>query len=217
MCGLFGFVARREKVTVNLEIIREVAEVTMSRGPHAWGMAWVTQDGRMRMFKQEGRIVDSLGMLAMAEGATMLIGHCRYATHGSPSNNLNNHPHPCDGGWLAHNGVIRNHEQILHRYGAEAVTDCDSEALAIAVEREQGKMLERCCKALVACRGQSPIAFLGLWRDRVACAADNGQPLHLGTSERSVYLGSLPGALPGRVTRQKAGEVVMWAKDWRKK
>jgi len=217
MCGLFGFVARRENVTVNLEVLREVAEVTMSRGPHAWGMAWVTKDGRMRMFKQEGRIVDSLGLLSMAKDAIMLVGHCRYATHGSPSNNLNNHPHPCDGGWVVHNGMIHDHDRIMRSYDVDPVTECDSEALAVAIEHEQGQPLQRACKALVKCRGRSPIAYLGLWRDRLISATDNGQPLHCGESERSVYLGSLSGALPGQVTRQKEREVLMWVQDWRQK
>lgn len=217
MCGLFGFAARYEGVSVNMEVLREVAEVTMSRGPHAWGMAWVTPNGRLRMFKQEGRIVDSLGLLSMAEGATMLIGHCRYATHGSPSNNLNNHPHPCDGGWVVHNGMIRNHERIMARYGVDPVTECDSESLAVALEHEKGGTVARSQKALAACRGDSPIAFMGLWRDRLVIASDNGQPLHRGTSERSVYFGSLSGALPGKVARCEAGEVRMWIHEWRKK
>ena len=209
MCGVFGFVAKKDN-TVDLDILAEVAEVTMTRGPHAWGMSWVTKDGRLRMFKQSGRIVDALPLLAMAKDAVMLIGHCRYATHGDPSNNLNNHPHPCDGGWIVHNGVIRNHEAIASNHGLHAVTECDSEVLAMLVERCDGRLIDRCGRAVRRCRGDNPIVMLGLWRDSLIAAADNGQPLHVGETGRSYYLGSLPGALPGKVERFRAGEVRQW-------
>lgn len=212
MCGVFGFVAKSNN-TVDLDILAEVAEVTMSRGPHAWGMAWVTKDGRMRMYKQEGRIVNSRGLLAMASDAVMLIGHCRFATHGRPDNNLNNHPHPSDGGWIVHNGVIHDHEEIADRHGLHTVTDCDSEVLGLLVERNKGPIIDRCARAVRTCRGQSPIVMLGLWKDSLVAAADNGQPLHVGETGRSYYLGSLPGALPGKVERFKAGEVRQWGEE----
>jgi len=212
MCGVFGFVAKKDN-TVDLDILAEVAEVTMSRGPHAWGMAWVTKDGRLRMFKQTGRIVDAKPLLAMAKDAVMLIGHCRWATHGSPGNNLNNHPHPSDGGWIVHNGVISNHESIATRHGLHAVTDCDSEVLGLLVEQNRGRIIDRCGKAVKTCRGNSPIVMLGLWRGALVAAADNGQPLHVGETRLSYYLGSLSGALPGNVERFRAGEVRQWGEE----
>lgn len=198
---------------MDLEILAEVAEVTMTRGPHAWGMAWVTKDGRMRMFKQTGRIVDHRPLLAMAQDAVMLIGHCRFATHGSPDNNLNNHPHPSDGGWIVHNGMIHDHEAIAERNGLHTVTDCDSEVLGLLVERGRGRLIDRCAKAVTVCRGRSPIVMLGLWRDSLVAVADNGQPLHVGETGRSFYLGSLSGALPGKVERFRAGEVRQWGEE----
>src|ERR1700722_4748181 len=111
MCGVFGFVSYDGKGP-NLKSLSAVARITMSRGHHAWGMAWLDWSGRLKMFKQTGRIVDHLGLLAMAVDARILIGHCRWATHGNPGNNLNNHPHPADGGWIVHNGVVFNHEDL---------------------------------------------------------------------------------------------------------
>ena len=62
MCGLFGFVADEDK-TIDTQILRRVATNTMKRGPHSWGIAWVNPQGKLRMFKQTGRIVDDLGLL----------------------------------------------------------------------------------------------------------------------------------------------------------
>jgi glucosamine--fructose-6-phosphate aminotransferase (isomerizing) len=199
--------------TVDLDILAEVAEVTMSRGPHAWGMAWVTREGRLRMFKQEGRIVDSLGLLAMAKDAVMLIGHCRWATHGTPENNLNNHPHPSDGGWIVHNGMIRDYQDIATRHDLHTMTECDSEVLGLLVEKSKGPVIDRCARAMRICRGNNPIVMLGLWKDSLVAAADNGQPLHVGETGKSYYLGSLHGALPGKVERFKAGDVRQFGEE----
>ena len=84
----------------------------MARGPHAFGFAWLDWEGRLRMFKQTGKITSNLGLLRMMKNARIIVGHCRYATHGAPENNLNNHPHPADGGWIVHNGVVSNHEEL---------------------------------------------------------------------------------------------------------
>ena len=105
MCGVFGFVSRNQG-RVDLQVLRRVAQATERRGPHAFGFAWIDRRGRLKCYKQTGRVGDHLGLLGMAADARMLIGHCRFATQGSPADNINNHPHPADGGWLVHNGQV---------------------------------------------------------------------------------------------------------------
>lgn len=195
MCGLFGFVSKNGN-PFDLDIIKDLARVTESRGPHSFGFAWVDARNRLRMFKQEGRITDYLSVLSIARDARMLIGHCRFATHGNPSNNLNNHPHPCDGGWLTHNGVIRNNETINEDYCLNPVTDCDSESLAMMVEEFDGTLTDRCIAATSVCEG--PLAMMGLWRKKLV-AIRSGNPLHIGSTKSAWYMASLPHLLPGTV------------------
>lgn len=196
MCGVFGFVAKGEG-QLNLKILERVAKATEKRGPHAWGMAWINRDGRMCMFKTEGRISDNLGMLAMARDATMLIGHTRWATQGDPSNNLNNHPHPADGGWIVHNGMIPSYKSIIAEHDLHPVTDCDSEVLGMLIEKhESEKLLSRCVKSAVLA-AERPLVMLGLWKPGHLVAVRLGNPLHKGETKNGCYLASLATGLPG--------------------
>lgn len=174
-----------------------MAHATEARGPHAFGFAWIDDAGRLRSFKQSGRITDCLGILGMARRARLLIGHCRYATHGSPADNENNHPHPADGGWYVHNGVIPAHGRLAHRYGLQLQTECDSELIGKLVETGRGTILARCREAARICSA-GPYAMLGLWSrpDRLVVARA-GNPLHRGEDETGTYFGSLRGGLPG--------------------
>ena len=198
MCGVFGFVAMEPGEPINLRILSRVARETMRRGPHAWGLAWVDSKDRLHMFKQSGRIVDALGLLSMAKDAQMLIGHCRYATHGAPDDNRNNHPHVAGDGWIVHNGVISQYRTIVREHGLTMRTACDSEVLGLLIDQLPGPLKQRCSKAARIAEG-GPLAMLGLWKDRLIAVRQDGQPLHLGETRRACYLASLPDGLPGDV------------------
>lgn len=196
MCGIFGFVATdNESRGPNLRRLHTIARATEARGPHAFGFAWIDAHGRLRMFKQTGRISDHLGVLTMAADARILIGHCRYATHGDYRNNLNNHPHTVDGGWLVHNGIIRNYVEICEAYGFAPVTDCDSEVLGLLIEQIDGNLTQRCSAAVEETIGN--LAMFALWRNpQRMIAVKRGNPLHLGFNNEGTWLASLGDGLP---------------------
>lgn len=206
MCGVFGFVSYDGKGPA-VGQLQKIATATMSRGPHAFGFAWLDGRGRLHSFKQSGRIVDSLGLLALAADARFLIGHCRYATHGAPENNLNNHPHPADGGWIVHNGVIRQYERIVQRNDFFPVSQCDSEVLGLLIEEADGTLAQR-CETAVREALDGALVMLGLWsRPGRMMAVRAGNPLHFGQvrgGER-YYLGSLADSLPGKVRQVRNG------------
>lgn len=192
MCGVFGFVSYDEKGP-DLSRLEVIAKATMTRGPHAFGFAWLDWNGRLKMFKRTGRIVDHLGLLAMAKNARILIGHCRYATHGDPGNNSNNHPHPADGGWIVHNGVVSNHEDLAAEYDLWPTTECDSEVLGLLIGASRGPIMNRCAATAKVARGN--LAMLGVWsRPGRMVAIRNGNPLWVSEADNGerFYLGSLP-------------------------
>lgn len=190
MCGLFAYIGSK----FNPQLMQKIAESTESRrGGHAWGIAWRTANGILRTHKRPGYIPPKA--FQVARNAGIVIGHTRYATYGSPQDNINNHPHPSDGGWIMHNGTIRDVRYIQNEF-PEIVpsSDCDSEVFAQLIEVMEGTRRQRIRKAVKMVNG-SPFAFLGLW-GRTVYAASCGNPLHYVADEHGVYLASLAVSLP---------------------
>lgn len=200
MCGIFGYIASTPDDRLNLERLNAIARVTERRGKHAFGFSWIDSAGHLRMFKQAGAISDSLAMLKMAADARFLIGHTRYATEGDPADNCNNHPHPVDGGWLVHNGMIHNYRKLLQVEKLSPTSACDSEVIGLLIEQSRGAYVDRTIEALNVL-SRSPFAMLGLWKPGRMIIARRGNPVHLGVTKTGIYIGSLSDCLPGNVKR----------------
>lgn len=194
MCAIFGYVARAGH-SIDLGILRDIVRTNIIRGPHAFGFAWIDQRGRLRCFKQTGRLTDELAVLAMARDARMLVGHLRYATHGRPEHNVNNHPHPSDGGWIVHNGVVHNQLELIDAHDLAPVSSCDSEVIGLLLEQLDGSLAARA--AATAEQLEGPAAILGLWsRPNSMLAIRRGNPLNVGTDDSGLYLATIDDALP---------------------
>jgi glucosamine 6-phosphate synthetase-like amidotransferase/phosphosugar isomerase protein len=207
MCGVYGWVSR-DGGRLDLRALGRIALATERRGPHAFGFAWIDSRGRVKCYKQTGRVSQHLGLLAMARDARMLVGHCRYATQGDPADQINNHPHPADGGWIVHNGQVRDYAALVEAFGLHPVGECDSEVLGLLIEAGRGGLLERCRAAVRAAApagepgtlfgAPQPLVLLGLWqRPGRLVAIRQGNPLHFSRAEEGDYLASLPDGLPG--------------------
>jgi glucosamine 6-phosphate synthetase-like amidotransferase/phosphosugar isomerase protein len=210
MCGLFGFVGAGGPDLKRLQAIAEYTEAT--RGGHAFGFAWIDTRGRLHCYKSHGRISANRKSLYAASNAVFLVGHCRWATHGSPIHNGNNHPHPADGGWIVHNGVIARHKEIAFDYGILTHTECDSEVIGGLLETIRGTLAERASRAIGQC-GPKPQAMLGLWKPGrlVATAAGNplcwrmiGNALYIASTAESLGTGAK--AFPAGTTELRMGK-----------
>jgi glucosamine--fructose-6-phosphate aminotransferase (isomerizing) len=194
MCSVFGYVAD-DNEQVPLSVVERMARANLCRGPHAFGFAWITADGRLRSYKQEGRITDHMGLLAMTRGARMLIGHVRWATHGDPKNNTNNHPHAVDGGWLVHNGVLYNYRELVQDLALRPISECDSEVIGLMIERRPGALLDRTRLSVGKCEG--PLTVMAMWaRPARLIVARMGNPLHAARTVHGRLFSSLSDGLP---------------------
>lgn len=194
MCGIFGFVSCKGE-RPDLTRLRRLALFTQTRGEHAFGLAWLDEDGAIQTFKQPGAAREHLAELDRCRDAVMVIGHCRYATHGSPLDNRNNHPHAAGGGQVVHNGVVTNHAQLARQHNLRPASQCDSEVLGLLMARGRGSVTQRAAWAARQSRGD--MAMLGLWRNPARLlVARRGRPLHFGQAREGFYFASLADGLP---------------------
>lgn len=196
MCGVWGFWANQGSgATVDGEAFLKLGTLNeTSRGGHAWGLAWV-KNRRIYSYRETGKISPHR-LKTLVHGADIAIGHTRFATHGDKKDNINNHPHPCDGGWLVHNGVVSDYYRVKGNFHSEASSECDTEILAMAfAEAPSEEDHERLNHMLKVCQpgGTNPLVTLLLWRDRLIFAKQ-GNPLVMMSDnvKGTNYLSSLP-------------------------
>ena len=116
MCGIVGYVGRREAVPLLVQGLRRLEY----RGYDSSGVATLDH-GELTICKAAGRIdnlVDRLNETPIV--GTLGIGHTRWATHG-PATDTNAHPHIGGDGSvvLVHNGVIENFRTLKERLQSE--------------------------------------------------------------------------------------------------
>jgi glucosamine--fructose-6-phosphate aminotransferase (isomerizing) len=201
MCGIVGYVGRRDGVSFLLEGLQQLEY----RGYDSAGVA-VLRNGQLKAHKVEGRIRDLQSTLPGRFAGAPGIAHTRWATHGAPSDR-NAHPHLDATGTTAivHNGILENGEALRRRLAEEGVdlaSDTDSEVLAHLIARAEADDLEQAVRrALRQVDGAYGLAVLDKrWPDRIVVAR-NGSPVVLGIGEKEMYAASDVAALV-RYTRQ---------------
>lgn len=203
MCGIIGYVGKREAAPVLLDGLRRLEY----RGYDSAGLAMVDMEG-LRVRKHKGRLDQGLGASIAKEplsGSTG-IGHTRWATHGPPSDK-NSHPHLSQDQSIAlvHNGIIENSEALKNRLiqkGHQFVSDTDSEVLAHLIGEYYSKLQQgqdhaepECLRDAVVAAMKEVTGTLGIavvCRDfpDVIIGARKGSPLIIGVGEDEKLLAS---------------------------
>ncbi len=163
MCGIVGYVGRREAAPLILDGLRRLAY----RGYDSAGLAVLGPEG-LGLRRSVGKLDNLAQILAQnpARG-TIGIGHTRWATHGGVTED-NAHPHTdCYGRIVViQNGIVENYldlKQSLISEGHHFRSQTDTEVIAHLIEAhlEAGHDLPVAVgRALRALRGASSVAVL---------------------------------------------------------
>jgi glucosamine--fructose-6-phosphate aminotransferase (isomerizing) len=206
MCGIVGYVGKREAAPLLLEGLR----LLEYRGYDSAGMA-VLDAGAIGIRKRIGRIAN-LGELLTERPVkgNAGISHTRWATHGGVTD-ANAHPHADRSGAIAlvHNGVIENHATLRDGLSAEGhvfLSQTDTEVLAHLVGKhfEAGgwkktggneaegaeRLVEAVRAALRQVVGTYGIAVVHRDLPGVLVGARRGSPLVLGIGRDEHFLAS---------------------------
>jgi len=206
VCGIVGYIGRRDAIPVLLEGLRSLEY----RGYDSAGLA-VVHRNRLQVTKTAGRVQDLRERVSDRTRATVGIGHTRWATHGEP-NDINAHPHTDAAGRIAvvHNGIIENAEQLrdtLAGQGVTLVSDTDTEALAHLIAAEVGddqrpvSLEEAVRRALRRVEGTYGLVVLDTKHPTELVVARNGSPIVLGIGDSEMFVASDVAALV-RYTKQ---------------
>jgi glutamine---fructose-6-phosphate transaminase (isomerizing) len=203
MCGIVGYIGRRDAIPVLLEGLRSLEY----RGYDSAGLAVIYRN-RLQITKTAGRVQSLRDRVNDRVKATVGIGHTRWATHGEP-NDINAHPHTDSAGRIAvvHNGIIENAEQLrdaLTKRGVRLVSDTDTEALAhmIAAEAAGEVSLEDAVRRVLRhVEGTYGLVVLDTQNPAELVVARNGSPIVLGIGASEMFVASDVAALV-RYTKQ---------------
>jgi len=198
MCGIVGYIGRREATPILLEGLHRLEY----RGYDSAGIG-VAHRGKLRVTKAAVR-VDELREL-VGEGVPSQVGiaHTRWATHGEPTD-ANAHPQVDTAGHIAvvHNGIIENAEQLRARLAADGVvftSDTDTESLAHLIARslkDGAASLEDAVRATLRdVEGAYGIVVLDVRNPDEIVVARNGSPIVLGVGDGEMFVASDVAAL----------------------
>ena len=191
MCGIVGYVGKRDAAPLVLEALKRLEY----RGYDSAGLAVVSDQG-ITVEKAAGKIAVLEARLdgRLPHGRTV-IGHTRWATHGRPTDE-NAHPHIDCGGTIAlvHNGIIENagplREHLAAR-GHQFRSETDTEVLAHLIEEHYTDSLELAvAAALKQVEGAYGIAVISVREPDVIVAARHGSPLLVGIGESENWVAS---------------------------
>ena len=203
MCGIVGYIGRRDAIPVLLEGLRSLEY----RGYDSAGLAVISRN-KLQITKTAGRVQDLRDRVGDRMKGTVGIGHTRWATHGEPTD-VNAHPHTDSTGRIAvvHNGIIENAEQLrdaLTDRGVKLVSDTDTEALAhmIAAEATDEVSLEDAVRRVLRhVDGTYGLVVLDTRNPAELVVARNGSPIVLGIGASEMFVASDVAALV-RYTKQ---------------
>jgi glucosamine 6-phosphate synthetase-like amidotransferase/phosphosugar isomerase protein len=185
MCGIAGFCLAPGDNFDAKKLSQCLLDQIVERGEHATGAAWVFTEKE----KKKSAIAVSKAPVPaykfgayldkMPKGTKRAILHTRWATQGSPQNNLNNHPLVSGRIVGVHNGHLDNDREIFKALSCKRHGEVDSEAAFALLDNTKYRPAE----VLESLRGRAALAWFDA-RDKrdLHLARVDGSPLAIGST-----------------------------------
>jgi glucosamine--fructose-6-phosphate aminotransferase (isomerizing) len=199
MCGIVGYVGKKQVVPVIIEGLRRLEY----RGYDSAGIAVAGNGDGLQIRRAEGKLrnLEEVIRLKPLDG-TYGIGHTRWATHGRPSEE-NAHPHrDCTGKIVVvHNGIVENYLSLkkkLIEAGHKFTTETDTEIIAHLVEKHlftnhnghRPNLEEAVRKSVKELSGVFALAVISVDEPNKIVAARNGPPAVIGLGADEYFVAS---------------------------
>ncbi len=198
MCGIVGYVGKKDVVPVILEGLRRLEY----RGYDSAGIAVSGKAGVLEICRAEGKLRNLEEAVRQKPlNGTYGIGHTRWATHGRPTEE-NAHPHrDCTGKIVVvHNGIVENYLSLkrkLSEEGHKFTTETDTEIIAHLVEKYSRPLnghspsLENAVRKTVKeLSGVFALAVISTDEPNKIVAARNGPPAVIGLGNDEYFVAS---------------------------
>jgi glucosamine--fructose-6-phosphate aminotransferase (isomerizing) len=194
MCGIVGYVGSGDALPVIIEGMRKLEY----RGYDSAGVAVLT-GSEMGVVKRAGRIDRLTAALEEEQLSGPLgIGHTRWATHGSPTDQ-NAHPHRDCSGRLAivHNGIIENHDVLRarlagegHNFSSETDTEIVAHLIESIISARACSLRDAVLAAIDELEGSFALVCVSAAEPDVIVVARQEPPIIVGTTETSGLVAS---------------------------
>lgn len=198
MCGIYGYLGRRNGIKIVLDGLRRLEY----RGYDSSGIA-ALQNGQILSFKEVGK-VPVLEEKIKGHGedlsASLAIAHTRWATHGKLTRE-NAHPQLDSQSSVAivHNGIIENYQALkenLQRDGVVFLSETDTEVIPHLIARcYKGDFLRAVQQVLLLLQGTYAIACTHRLHPDQMIVAAKGSPLVVGVGPGETFVSSDANAL----------------------
>jgi glucosamine--fructose-6-phosphate aminotransferase (isomerizing) len=199
MCGIVGYVGKKEVVPVIIEGLRKLEY----RGYDSAGIAVAGNGEGLQVRRAEGKLrnLEEVIRLKPLDG-TYGIGHTRWATHGRPTEE-NAHPHrDCTGTIVVvHNGIVENYLSLKKKLiseGHKFTTETDTEVIAHLIEKHylqtgnghRPSLEEGVRKAVKELTGVFALVVIATDDPCKIVAARNGPPVVIGIGKDEYFVAS---------------------------
>lgn len=193
MCGIVGYVGFRPCSDILLSGLSRLEY----RGYDSAGIAIGVDDGQVRIVRASGKLRQlERAYYEAAFDGTIGLGHTRWATHGSPTEN-NAHPHRAGRVVIAHNGIIENYnilKESLIAKGRVFESETDTEVVAHLIDEALAQGAESLHaavrEALDQIHGSYALVIMSTENPDELIVARHASPMVIGVGEGEVFAAS---------------------------